>query len=56
MVMTACVLYLIFGFVLFLLLLFPPSPKIKVLAQPQLILEKVLTLPILFVKEVYVPS
>ena len=31
MVMTACVLYLIFGFVLFLLLLFfpPPLPKNK---------------------------
>jgi hypothetical protein len=53
MVMTACVLYLI----LLLLLLLPPTPQKKnVLAQPQLILEKVLTLPKLFVKKVYVPS
>jgi hypothetical protein len=52
MVMTACGLYLIFVFLLLLLLLllFPLPPKKKVLAQPQLILEKVLTLPKLFAK------
>ena len=46
--MTACGLYLIV--VLLLLLLLFPLPQKKVLAQPQRILEKVLTLPKLFAK------
>jgi hypothetical protein len=47
--MTACVLYYFF------LLLLSPPPKKKVLAQPQLILEIVLTLPKLFVKKSLCP-
>jgi hypothetical protein len=50
-------LWFVFNFCFcFFIIIIPPPPQKKVLAQPQVIVEKVLTLPNLFVKEVYVPS